>query len=193
MSLAGALGVTLANVPAEGSYLRAPEDRLTPWATRLSRSDDRLKVAIACSGRPTHKHEQRRSIQLADFAEIGERAHLFILQKELTGRDRVAIEEGRVKAEYLGDEIVDFRDGAAILANVDLVICIDTAIAHLAGALGRPTWLLLSKIPDWRWMLGRADTPWYPSLRLYRQEIAGDWGEVLASVRRDLERPHVGR
>ena len=86
----------------------------------------------------------------------------------------------------LGAELRDFDDTAAVLALCDLVISVDTSLAHLAGALGRPTWILLPFRPDWRWMLDRADSPWYPSARLYRQRAAGDWESVMARVREDL-------
>jgi ADP-heptose:LPS heptosyltransferase len=89
------------------------------------------------------------------------------------------------------DELHDFADTAAMLANLDLIITVDTAVAHLAGALARPAWVLLPYMPDWRWMLDRADSPWYPSLRLFRQKMRGDWAEVMERVKRELESRRV--
>jgi ADP-heptose:LPS heptosyltransferase len=85
------------------------------------------------------------------------------------------------------DQLTDFADTAALLANLDLLITIDTAAAHLAGAMGKPAWVLLSHAPDWRWMLDRADSPWYPSLRLFRQPTPGDWATPIAEIARELE------
>ena len=98
-----------------------------------------------------------------------------------------------IGVDFLGDEIVDFRDGAAILANMDLAITIDTSLAHLAGAMGKPVWVLLADVPDWRWMLEGRDTPWYPTATLFRQRQPGDWAGVLAEVRRALENFSVPR
>ena len=93
---------------------------------------------------------------------------------------------GRPGSSFLGHELADFADTAALVAQCDLVISADTSIAHLAGALGKPVWILLPYIPDWRWMLGRADSPWYPSARLFRQPSRGDWASVIEAVKGEL-------
>ena len=107
------------------------------------------------------------------------------LQRELSAADAAAL-AGMKRVTSLGAELRDFDDTAAVLALCDLVIAVDTSLAHLAGALGRPAWILLPFRPDWRWMLDRPDSPWYPSARLYRQSAAGDWASVVARVREDL-------
>jgi hypothetical protein len=183
MSLAGELRVTPSTVPAPVPYITPPDEKVRQWAARLRKPDDKPKVAIACSGRATHRHEGRRRVRVHDFAGLDRLVHLFLLQKEINPEDRIAIEEGSVAVDFLGDEIVDFRDGAGIIANVDLVISVDTSIGHLAGAMARPVWLLLAGVPDWRWMLERTDTPWYPTMRLFRQERAGDWSGVFTRMR----------
>jgi len=96
--------------------------------------------------------------------------------------------EAPVRVVDLRDELQDFADTAAIVANLDLVITVDTAVAHLAGALGKPVWILVSNAPDWRWFLDREDSPWYPTARLFRQSAHGNWQEVLARVERELRK-----
>ena len=187
LSLAGVLGVKPGEIPARVPYIRAPSDRVGKWRERLGPRGDKLRAAITCSGRVTHKHESRRRIALADLAVLAPHAEVFVVQKHLEEEDRRALERGAIDAEYLGDELIDFRDGAGIIANMDVVVSIDTSIAHLAGAMAKPVWLMLADVPDWRWMLERADSPWYPTARLFRQKRPGDWAGVLEEVRHALQ------
>jgi Flp pilus assembly protein TadD len=187
MSLPGAFGVRLENIPAGVPYLRATPEKAQAWRHRVESAGPGLRVAIACSGRSTHRHEGRRRVALAEFAPLARHARLFIVQKDLGDDDRAALVSGEVDAQYLGDDLMDFRDGAGILANVDLVVSIDTSIAHLAGAMAIPAWLALSNAPDGRWMTGREESPWYPTARLFRQDGPGDWSGVFRQIERALQ------
>jgi tetratricopeptide (TPR) repeat protein len=186
MSLPLALKATLDNLPGV-PYLKPEPERLAHWRSRLMRTTIKPRIAIATSGRSTYKHETRRQVSLRQFECLAQRCHLFLTQKDLTDDDRRTLSEKDFEVDFLGDEIEDFRDGAAIVANVDLVITVDTSLAHLAGALGKPVWLLLAEVPDWRWMLRRQDSPWYPNATLFRQQKAGDWEGVFAEVCRQLD------
>ncbi len=109
------------------------------------------------------------------------------LQPEVRASDRAAYDAWKDLARF-GEEVKDFADTAALVASLDLVIAVDTSVAHLAGAMGRPLWVLLPHYPDWRWLLDRADSPWYPTARLWRQPVPRDWATVLRDVRGELER-----
>ena len=113
------------------------------------------------------------------------RAAWFGIQKALPEADKAAL-QGAVQLRVFDDEIVDFEDTAALVAEMDLIISVDTSLAHLAGNMGRACWVMLPFNPDWRWLMGREDTPWYPNLRLFRQESPGDWAGVIAAVRAAL-------
>jgi ADP-heptose:LPS heptosyltransferase len=175
-------------VPADIPYLHAAEDRLAKWRQRLE-GTAMPRVGIAWSGNPRHQNDRNRSLALADLlpalaaAPVG----LFSLQKELREGDASQLAAaGTVR--HFGDELGDFAGTAALVALMDLVIAVDTSVAHLAGALGKPTWILLPYSPDWRWLLAREDSPWYPTARLFRQASAGDWAGVTARVGAALDR-----
>jgi hypothetical protein len=163
-------------------YLRADEIKARQWTQRLE--DFRgMKIGIAWAGSRRHLLDRQRSMPLAAFAPLAniEGITLFSLQKGET-----ASESSQPLAEMNvidhTSELADFADTAALIQNLDLVISVDTAVAHLAGAMGKPVWVLLPFAPDWRWMLGRDDSPWYPTMRLFRQKIAGDWNDVIGRV-----------
>lgn len=165
----------------------APVDACAIWKAWLGERDRRPRIGLVVSGDARHPHDARRSIPLEAFRHIlGHPAHWVLLQTELRDDDlasRDALEGLRVP----GAALVDFGDTAGLIANLDLVITVDTAVAHLAGSLGVPTWLLLGHAPDYRWMLNRPDTTWYPSMRLFRQPRPGDWPAVLEEVRQALD------
>jgi tetratricopeptide (TPR) repeat protein len=189
LGLPGALGTELASIPAPIPYLHAPPERITRWSARLARAcpepDAAVRVGIVWAGDTTHASDHHRSVafeQLAPLARVPGIAW-FGLQK---CRDEERRSFGAVTLEPLGAEIVDFADTAAILEHLDLVISVDTAIVHLAGAMGKPVWTLIAFAPDWRWLLARDDSPWYPTMRIFRQPRAGDWEAVVAVVAREL-------
>lgn len=177
LSLPRALGLTLDTIPPPVATAR--EDLVAQWAAWLGAPDGRRRIGLVVSGDSRHPHDARRSVPLARFEPILATGHRFILlQTELRDADR-ATRDGIDGLRFPGAALTDFGDTAGLIANLDLVITVDTAVAHLAGSLGVPTWVMLAHAPDHRWMLNRDDSPWYPSLRLFRQPSPGDWESVL--------------
>jgi tetratricopeptide (TPR) repeat protein len=184
MSLPLALGQP--NPTADAApYLTAPADRLAAWTERLGRQTA-PRIGLVVSGRPTHGNDRNRSLGFATLSpHLPAGLDYHLLQREVRERDREALAarpDLRVWAEALGD----FADTAALTQLMDLVVSVDTSVAHLAGALGRPTALLLPAQPDWRWGLTATDTPWYLGMRLYRQARLGDWDDPLRILAADL-------
>ncbi len=181
-------GESLLSVP--GPYLWGESDRLASWAHRLSGLQG-LKIGIAWQGSPSYKDDASRSIPLSAFAALAaeEGVSLVCLQKK-NGLEQLRRSPFASRILDLGEALDPgpdaFVDTLAVLAQLDLVICSDSALAHLAGAAGRPTWLLLPRVPDWRWGLDGDRTPWYPSMRIYRQREAGNWRELFGRVLADL-------
>jgi tetratricopeptide (TPR) repeat protein len=186
MSLPLAFATTLATVPATVPYLRVPADRIEKWRARLPRTGA-PRIGLAWSGKPTHKNDHNRSIPLAQLAPLlTQSGFQFVsLQKEIRDADRKALQDVS-SLLHLGGAFADFADTAATIACLDLVIAVDTAVAHLAGAMGKPVWILLPAIGDWRWMTEREDSPWYPTAWLLRQPPMGDWANVIACLVREL-------
>jgi hypothetical protein len=189
LGLPRAFSTGIESIPAPIPYLRAPAERLERWRSRLERPKraERARVGIVWGGNAGHANDRHRSARLEDFAVCGDLEGItwFSLQK---GAQEERHSCDSLTLDPLGPEIEDFADSAAILTYLDLVIAVDTAIVHLAGAIGKPVWTLLPFIPDWRWMLERNDSPWYPSMRLFRQPRAGDWESVFIEVSRELAR-----
>ncbi len=181
LSLPHAFKTSLDTIPAEVPYLRPPPDAPSLPADRPGQTGPRIGVVWA--GNPSHKHDRWRSIPLPLLAAAlqGCQARFYSLQKDLTGSDAATLALHPQFADC-STLIDDFADTAGLLAQLDLVITVDSAVAHLAGALGRPVWILLPFSPDWRWMLGRDNSPWYPTAQLFRQPAPGDWQSVLAKV-----------
>ena len=186
MSLASAFGTRLDSIPSPDAYLEASTAKCDEWTKRLG-PRKRPRVALVWSGRPTHANDRNRSIASSQIAQLLDQpADFFSLQKEVRTSDAEAL-KGRNNLTLLGGALADFSDTAAAIEQMDLVITVDTSVAHLAGALGKPVWILLPSVPDWRWLLGREDTPWYASARLWRQPVAGDWEGVLERMRAALK------
>ena len=186
MSLPLAFGTTLRTVPTPIPYVKADPARAGTWRKRLDALGPAPRVGIAWSGNPAHANDHNRSIPLRLFRNIAREGVQFVsLLPEVRDRDRQEYATWTGLARF-GEELRDFADTAALVANLDLVVSVDTSSVHLAGALGRPVWVLLPHYPDWRWMLGRDDSPWYPTARLWRQPKPGDWNSVLGSVRGEL-------
>ena len=181
MSLPHLLGIGLETVPADVPYLRADDDDRARWRSRLAETG-RPRIGLTWAGNPGHENDRNRSMPAAALAPLIEAtaASFFSLQVPARPADLAALPAGRVTD--LAPELRDFAETAAVIANLDLVVSVDTAVAHLAGALARPVLLLLPHIPEWRWLLDRLDTPWYPTMRLFRQTVPGDWAGVVAQV-----------
>jgi tetratricopeptide (TPR) repeat protein len=182
MSLPARTNVT----PVDPPYLFAELDRVAHWRQIIGETG--FRIGIAWQGYSGRHEDKGRSLPLARFAPLAEvpGVRLISLQK---GEGEEQIAEAPFPVETLPDLDAGpdaFIDTAAVMAVVDLVVTSDTSIAHLAGALGRPVWVALRKVPDWRWLLGRADSPWYPSMRLFRQRIEGDWDPVFQAVAREV-------
>ncbi len=187
MSLAGIFGVTAESIPAPIPYLK-PEPRwVAEWSRRFDSNDDRLRVGLVWGGRGTHSNDRNRSMKLGQFAPLASvaKAAFYSLQKGAASAEAPAPPPGMQLTDWT-KELGDFADTAALLQNLDLLITADTAVAHLAGAMGKPVWVLTPAVPDWRWMLEREDSPWYPTMRLFRQKSAGDWPDVLRRVATEL-------
>jgi hypothetical protein len=150
---------------------------------------ERPRIGLVWAGNPRHSNDHARSIGLKALLPLvrGARGRFVSLQRDLQEGDADII-RAEPAVIQLGDELATFGDTAAVISMLDLVIAVDTAVAHLAGALGQRLWLLLASNPDWRWQLSRGDSPWYPTARLYRQPRAKDWGSVIAEVGRALQR-----
>ncbi len=181
LSLPLAFKTDLDSVPAPLGYIEAEAGCVEAWQKRLGARTG-LRVGFVCSGSATHKNDKNRSIAMRNMLAIAPEDMAFAcLQKELRPSDAVFL-RSRTDVPFFGDTLADFADTAALVANMDLVVTVDTSVAHLAGALGKPTWVLLPYNPDWRWLLGRADSPWYPNMRLFRQKHIGAWAAVLDEV-----------
>jgi tetratricopeptide (TPR) repeat protein len=178
-SLPLALRTGLASVPADIPYLWAAEDRIAKWRQRFE-AVPRPLVALAWAGRATHVNDRNRSIALSDLQPLLTIPGMqFVsVQRELRAEDAAELNRHGSLLQ-IGNELTDFADTAAVLALVDLLVSVDTAVAHLAGALGRPAVVLLPFQPDWRWTLDRETSPWYPAMRLCRQAAPGDWADVV--------------
>jgi hypothetical protein len=145
-----------------------------------------LRVGLVWAGNPKHSNDRNRSLQLDLLAPILDLDACFVsLQKDPRPNDLAVLDERKMIVDFTAD-LTDFAGTAALVSCLDLVITVDTSVAHLAGALGRPTWILLPYTPDWRWLLDRDDSPWYSSVRLFRQTAAGDYRNVLEHVRAEL-------
>lgn len=183
LSLPHLFATTLDTIPARFPYLGPPPEVSMGLGDFDSETD--TNIGIVWAGRPSHKNDRNRSCPLSQFQPLGQIAEvrLFSLQAGDVGSDLTG---GQIID--LAPELEDFAATAAAIAGLDLIISVDTAVAHLAGALGKQCWLLLPFAPDWRWLLNRNDSPWYPSLRLFRQDHPGDWSGVLARVADELGR-----
>jgi len=180
LSLPLYLGLTLETIPASVPYLHADPSLAEQWRARLEPLGHRKKIGLVWAGNPMHANDHNRSIPLASFAPLAEieDAKFISLQK---GAPVTQPPPGLLLFDRTA-ELSDYADTAALIANLDLVISADTSVAHLAGAMGKPVWTLIPFYPDLRWLLDRSDSPWYPTMRLFRQTRPGDWQTPIRAV-----------
>jgi tetratricopeptide (TPR) repeat protein len=185
LSLPLAFNTQLETIPSAASYLRAADQALRKWGARLP-AKRRPRIGIAWAGNAKHIRDRERSIGLGDLFPLLDVDATFVsLQKEVRAADTATLKNS-ADIVHFGHELAGFSDTAALISHLDLVISVDTAIVHLAGALGKPVWILLTHVPDWRWLLDRDDSPWYPTARLFRQGDTREWDSVIARVRDEL-------
>jgi tetratricopeptide (TPR) repeat protein len=191
LSLPLAFATELATIPSTTPYLRASPSLAAEWHGRFG-AEPRPRIGLVWSGRPTHKNDHNRSMALAALLPglAGGAATFVSLQRELRPQDAATL-RSRPDIRHVGDALTTFSETAAVIANLDLVIAVDTSVAHLAGALGKPVWVLLPFIPDWRWLLDREDSPWYPTACLFRQDESRRWDNVMSRLNAAL-RDFVG-
>ena len=191
MSAPFVLGITEATIPAEVPSLAADAERVAAWGRRLPQHG--FRIGIAWRGRPNVPIDRGRSFPLRCLAALAQvpGVRLISLQKDHGLEELDELPSGMI-VETLGPEFDagpgGFLDAAAVMLSLDLIVSVDTSLAHLAGALGRPVWIALQRVPDWRWLLEREDSPWYPTARLFRQRVAQDWDEVFARMATELAR-----
>ena len=194
LSLPSIYGTTLDTVPWNGAYVHADAGRIALWRDAMPPDAARLKVGLVWAGRPQQWDDRKRSISLSMLAPLAAAGGVtfYSLQKGAAAAEAGAPPAG-MKLVDLSARIGDFSDTAALASLLDLVITIDTSVAHLAGAMGLPVWVLTAHAPDWRYHIGREDNPWYPTMRLFRQERDGDWpgaiGRVAAALQRRAAQP----
>ena len=193
MSLPAAFTTTVDTIPWNGPYLSADPGRVGDWRKRLGPDDGRMQVGLVWAGNPGHKRDRDRSIPLSDLAPLldvdGVAFHALQVDAATNQIFRAPF-KGRMGRLF--QRLLPFTEVAAAVTALDLVIGVDTSMVHLAGALGRPVWTLISHVPDWRWMLSRDDSPWYPTMRLFRQPAPGDWPSVAGDVADALTKAAAG-
>jgi ADP-heptose:LPS heptosyltransferase len=185
LSLPLAFKTTLDSIPSSTRYLSSDATKVAQWRARLG-EQSKPRVGLVWSGRATHKGDRDRSIALADLIRhLPADFHYVSLQKDVRELDQQALRSNPAILTFQED-LNDFSDTAALCECMDVVISVDTSVAHLSGALGKRTWILLPFTPDWRWLMDRVDSPWYPTAKLYRQHRRGDWNGVLEQLKADL-------
>ena len=187
LSLPLAFQTSVETIPNVVPYLKQEQnsDKFQKWTQRLG-IQTKPRVGLVWSGNPRHKNDRNRSLLLSEMVPyLPDRFEYISLQKEVRAADQATLEANPQILNFAAD-LHDFSDTAALIWQLDLVISVDTSVAHLSGALGKNTWILLPYVPDWRWMLERVDSPWYPSMTLYRQSAKGSWNQVLNQIHSDL-------
>jgi hypothetical protein len=187
LSLPFAFRTKLETIPADVPYLEASAERIASWRDRLPEA--RPRIGFVWSGSTSHKNDANRSIPLARLAALLKDlpVHCFSLQSELRDADRETLRD-LPQLVHFGSELADFADTAAVISLLDVIVSVDTAVAHLAGAMGKPVIVLLPYAADFRWMRERCDSPWYPTAKLLRQPAFGDWDSVIVRLRDELRR-----
>ena len=192
MSLPLAFGTTLESIPSDVPYLSPKADQVENWRKQLG-PRTRLRIGLVWAGRRREPVNRTRDMGLEVFDPLtGLDVEIISLQKEIPDQDRSVL-ESMPKITCLGEKLSDFADTAALIENLDMVIGVDSVVAHLAGAQGKPVWIMLRHSGEWRWLLERSDSPWYPTARLFRQKTPGDWAGVVSDITQRLQASMVHR
>jgi tetratricopeptide (TPR) repeat protein len=187
LSLPLFFNTTIESIPANIPYIVTDKKIVRKWEEKTRSNNAQLKVGLVWSGNPKYKADKSRSISLENFLQLWkvDGISFYSLQKGEAAAQTKELPKN-IRLIDFTDEIYDFSETAGLIENLDLVISVDTAVAHLTGALGKPIWTLLPFSPDWRWMLNRKDSPWYPTMRLFRQPSSGDWETMMEKVSKEL-------
>jgi tetratricopeptide (TPR) repeat protein len=187
LSLPRLFKTRLETIPAQVPYLHAPADAVQRWRQQLGKKSG-LKIGLVWAGNPEHVNDHRRSVELTQLAPVLAMPGVSFVSLQVGPRaaDLKKLKGSKIEIEDIASAFNDFVDSAAAVSALDLVITVDTSMAHLAGALGKPVWVLLPSVTDWRWMLQREDNPWYPNMRLFRPKDGGPGGAVIARVAQEL-------
>lgn len=193
LSLPLAFGTTIETIPADIPYIAADPLLISKWHDKIKGDRPGPRIGLVWAGKPTYKRDFGRSCQLRMFSPFARLRDIsfYSLQKGDAAEQAGNPPEGMNFIDYT-EGLEDFSETAAFIENLDLVISVDTAVAHLAGALGKPVWVLLPYVPDWRWLLDREDSPWYPSMRLFRQSSSRDWNHVIERITEEIIRIKSG-
>jgi tetratricopeptide (TPR) repeat protein len=188
LSLPLAFATRMESIPTDVPYLSAQESYVEKWKARIPTSTG-ARIGLVWAGNPKHRNDQRRSVGLQSMLPLisNSKIQFFSLQKDLREGDAEILRKN-ANLQHFGNDLQTFADTAAVISMLDLVISVDTSVVHLAGALGKPVWILLPFVPDWRWLLHRDDSPWYPTARLFRRSRLGDWTGVVEDVAREIAR-----
>ena len=178
-------------IPYNRPYLSV-QDKKKEWKEKLQLSKNRLNIGISVSGQTNHKRNHIRSLSLKTMEPILQEANFFLIQKELNDEDKKFLNNHK-KINFLGDEINNFLDTAAIVSNMDLIISIDTSLIHLAGAIGKKSFLMLSYSADWRWLLNQNKTPWYENIKIFRQDSIGNWDFVINQIQDEFNKLKINK
>ncbi len=186
LCLPSIIGTNIDTIVNRTPYIESNPELAKEWGNKIN--TDSIRIGLVWEGTPTHNNDRNRSFDLSVFGPLTSISgvSLFSLQKEVTGKQSALLNEMNITA--LGDDLKDFSETAAAIENLDLLISVDTAVVHLAGAMEKPVWTLLPFVPDWRWLLNRDDSPWYPTMRLFRQTSPGDWESVINRISNELQR-----
>lgn len=187
LSLPSLLNTTLENIPNEVPYIMASSSLVEKWKKKLLAEEHSMRIGLAWSGDQRLKFGQDRSCPLENFSPLGEMDNIIFYSLQKGGPSRqVFTPPGKMRIIDYAIELDNFSETSALIQNLDLVISVDTAVAHLAGAIGKPVWVLLPFVADWRWMLERQDSPWYPTMKLFIQPSRGDWDSVIKVIAEEL-------
>ncbi|MCG2722438.1 MAG: tetratricopeptide repeat-containing glycosyltransferase family protein [Thermodesulfovibrionales bacterium] len=189
LSLPFVFGTTVEIIPSKTPYIMTNPVLIQNWRDKIQRDNSELKIGLVWAGDLRHPRSRYRSCELAAFSPLSQISDISVysLQKGEASKEASNPPEGLKFFDYTED-FTDFSDAAALIENLDLVISVDTAGAHLAGALGRPVWTLLPFVPEWRWLLDRKDSPWYPTMKIFRQPYPGDWKSVISCITEELRK-----